>query len=771
MAGVSSWPRGAALGLLLGLAPLPAVGQEAAGEPTPLPSIPLPEVSPRAEETGRVLREVAALAARDPEIATLTEELPESRADLRHAESFTEEELAAGPTLDSLADLRVGWKVRVDALEGWQKVLGQRSVGLEEQSARLAESLELWNATREQARAAGAPAAVLERVDSTRTSLRETRAAVRERLAVILTLQDQVGQQREVATRALERVELERLNLRGRLLERERDPLWRAFASEAGEEPWWPAVRAALVDDYETVSRFARDRRDVLLAYLSLSLLVTLAALVVRRNSRHWAADDPRQRAVPLLRQPVASSILLAFVLAPLVLTNAPGAVWEMGLLLLLLPALVVLRELLPRDLHGTVYGLALLYTLDRGADLLSGLPLVARTLQLGESLAALGLLFWLIRPGRLRDLRHAIPLAGMLRLGTRLALVILVASVVANLLGWVQLAFLLAEGLLNSLYVGVVLYGAVRVAGMLAAVVIGGGTARRLRMVRRHSGLIERHIARGLGWLAGLAWLWITVGLFTLGETSVATLSSLLAAKLDLGGFARISLGATLAFAITLGVAVLISRLVRFVLAEEIYPRTHLDPGASHAASATLHYVLLALGLLFALGVAGVDLGRVTLLAGALGVGVGFGLQSVVNNFVSGLILLFERPIKIGDTVEVGTLLGDVTRIGIRSSTVRTFDGAEVIVPNANLVSEQVINWTLSDRQRRMDVVVGVRYGTDPERVLAILQQVAEAHPQVLRAPAPVALFRGFGDSSLDFLLRVWVARFDEWFVVQSDL
>ena len=181
--------------------------------------------------------------------------------------------------------------------------------------------------------------------------------------------------------------------------------------------------------------------------------------------------------------------------------------------------------------------------------------------------------------------------------------------------------------------------------------------------------------------------------------------------------------------------------------------------------------YFLLSVGFLFALGAAGVDLSRVTLLAGALGVGVGFGLQSVVNNFVSGLILLFERPVKIGHTIEVGTLLGEVTRIRLRSSTVRTFDGAEVIVPNANLVSDQVINWTLSDRQRRLDVAVGVRYGTDPERVLAILQQVAESHPQVLKAPVPVALFRGFGDSSLDFLLRVWVARFDEWFVVQSDL
>jgi small-conductance mechanosensitive channel len=122
-------------------------------------------------------------------------------------------------------------------------------------------------------------------------------------------------------------------------------------------------------------------------------------------------------------------------------------------------------------------------------------------------------------------------------------------------------------------------------------------------------------------------------------------------------------------------------------------------------------------------------------------------------------LILLYERPIQVGDTVEVGALTGEVRRIGIRSSTVRTFQGAEVIVPNANLISEQVVNWTLSDRQRRIEIPIGIAYGTDPQRVLAILTEVAKASPEVLQDPEPLALFRGFGDSSLNFELRVWTA------------
>jgi small-conductance mechanosensitive channel len=214
-----------------------------------------------------------------------------------------------------------------------------------------------------------------------------------------------------------------------------------------------------------------------------------------------------------------------------------------------------------------------------------------------------------------------------------------------------------------------------------------------------------------------------------------------------------------------------MLSRLIRFFLEEEAFPRMRLRRGVGNAISTLLHYIVLLLGFVFALSAAGMDFSRVVLFAGAFSVGIGFGLQTVVNNFVSGLILLFERPVQIGDTVEVGTLRGEVRRIGARSSTIRTFDGAEVIVPNANLISEPVVNWTLSDRRRRMDLEVGVAYGTDPETVLELLRGVGEAHQSVLETPAAEALFLEFGDSSLNFRLRVWISRYEEGFSIRSQL
>jgi small-conductance mechanosensitive channel len=175
--------------------------------------------------------------------------------------------------------------------------------------------------------------------------------------------------------------------------------------------------------------------------------------------------------------------------------------------------------------------------------------------------------------------------------------------------------------------------------------------------------------------------------------------------------------------------------------------------------------------GFFIGLAALGIDLTKITILAGAFGVGIGLGLQGVVNNLVSGLILLLERRVDVGDAVQIGGVEGQVQHLGMRASIIRTGQGAEVIVPNAVLVSQNVANWTLSDERRRVDVAVGVACGTRPDTVVEILLSVARAHKHILAEPAPVALLTGFGDTALRFELRAWTERFDLWELTQSEL
>lgn len=201
-------------------------------------------------------------------------------------------------------------------------------------------------------------------------------------------------------------------------------------------------------------------------------------------------------------------------------------------------------------------------------------------------------------------------------------------------------------------------------------------------------------------------------------------------------------------------------------LIQNKILVRYNVDVGVRQAISTIIRYVIVVIGLIVIVQSAGIDLSFLTVLAGALGVGIGFGLQNVTNNFVSGLVILFERPVKIGDRIELTnnageTINGDVINISARSSTILTNDNIAIIVPNSNLISNSVINWSYNDRKVRFNFSVGVHYKENPELIKKLLLQVAEENEGVLKSPPPDVLFDEFGDSSLDFILRVWTSRY----------
>jgi len=185
---------------------------------------------------------------------------------------------------------------------------------------------------------------------------------------------------------------------------------------------------------------------------------------------------------------------------------------------------------------------------------------------------------------------------------------------------------------------------------------------------------------------------------------------------------------------------------------------------GVSHAVGTIFRYVFVVVGLIIVFQATGIDLSAITVLIGALGVGIGFGLQNITNNFISGIIILFERPIKVGDRVELpelDNLTGDVVNISARSTTIITNDNIAILVPNSKFISDTVINWSYNDANVRFNIPVGVSYKEDPEVIRKILVDIAKSHPGVLNDPAPDVLFDEYGDSSLNFLLRIYTNEY----------
>ncbi|MDT8369337.1 MAG: mechanosensitive ion channel [Longimicrobiales bacterium] len=283
---------------------------------------------------------------------------------------------------------------------------------------------------------------------------------------------------------------------------------------------------------------------------------------------------------------------------------------------------------------------------------------------------------------------------------------------------------------------------------------------------VRRAGLLLAQRASRIVRFvLLGIAGL-VLLDIWGVSGSPITTWQRVMDAGFTVGSF-PVSVGRILLGAFIVYLTVAVSGLVRSLATtgldgrpsgEEGERPIHAGRGLADSITKLGQYAVVTLGVILALAVVGVKLQNFAIIAGALGIGVGFGLQNVVNNFASGLILLFERPVRVGDTVVVGDTWGTIQKIGLRSTRMLTLDESEMIVPNADLVSEKVINWTLTSPIARVFLPVGVAYGSPVAEVQEILREAAFAHPSVLKEPPPQALFMAFGDSSLDFELRLWV-------------
>ncbi|MCP3986417.1 MAG: mechanosensitive ion channel [bacterium] len=731
----------------------------------------LSEVTQEFETLARLKAEARVLVVTDPAIDSLREDVRAAGRDLVPARTELHNALADQPGRARTADIEQLWKARVQATAAWREVLGRRLGSLESTRAQLIDQRGRWEATLASTREEAAPAEVGAAVQAALEGLSESDQLVSNSVGRLFALQQELSGLEVGIEEALREIRAYREAQRASLLEAEAAPLW-ALDLAGGEQPLMEKAGLSAGSDFRAFLEWWRASHAPRGRVVGLVLGALLLTLALRARAQHWSPDDPRrERGRLLLRRPWSMALTAGLGVAALMNPAAPRPVVELMGLVLLLPALRVLSVAVPSRFHTALIGLAGFYVLDRVRGILEPLELLERWLLLFEMMAALGILFWLLRPKRLeKDEAWQLTSPFLLWAVTRLGVALLSLSIVGNALGYVDLSRVIGEGVFHSVYLGVVIVGVLQVARNFLAILVGSQGARAVRMIRIQPRRVERAVRRGMAWAAALGWVHLSLGLFAIREAVYGALVTGLTTPIVLGEV-ELRFGDPVLLIAVLWLAVQLSRLLRFVLQEEIFPRIRMQRGVPNALSTMLHYAVMLLALWIGFSAIGLEWDRLAIVIGALGVGIGFGLQNVVNNFVSGLILLFERPVQVGDTVQMGPVHGDVRRIGARSSTIRTWDGSEIIVPNADLVSQQVINWTLSDRRRRIDLEFGVAYGTDPEAVQAILQEAASQHPEVLETPAPSALFTGFGDSALLFELRAWVRDPDYWMPARSDI
>ncbi len=746
----------------------PAPTPPAAAQP-PAP-IPLPEVSTRAEELARLLRDTTDQLPTREQLNALKATLAERDAILQVKKKAVDTLLSGSPSAMEMREQETYWHAFSTEGAATRRQLLDWANAAQSAVQQLQVLQPQWTLTLEENKNTPDLGPTLDVIRDAVKSIQTTSSQAQELLRMIVNLQVIAANQHQLGLDVVDRLEDARARLKENVLQRDSLPLWQIFVRRQTEgTPDFFANTSARVIG---IKSFVRENSGVFALLAALLLLSVFGAYRLSARLRGiQPADEPQACALEIARHWLALGILppllIAFLLAPL----APLPLIGLAILLSFFSILVLLPPLIEPRFHLPLYCLVGVYVFNAVLVWVTLSASAKRELQFFGFLLAIVLFAYFLWPRRLAEREATGPRHGLLLFGARLALAVLTVSQVANLFGYYKLMLYLAVACIYSVFIALAIFAAQRVFSLLFLAALEAPSAERLALVRLHRATLARWIPRVMQWVGILVWLGATLDLLNVRTWVNERIAALLDFNI-VGGSGNITLGGVLGFWAILLFGFALSTSLRFLFREELLKRLHLRRGIPELISTTLHYLLLLLVFLFAVNAGGVTLNKFTVLTGALGVGVGFGLQNIINNFVSGLILQFERPIRVGDVVELDAgVTGTVTRIGIRSSTVQTFQGAEVIIPNASFISSNVTNWTLSEAKRRIELPVGVAYGTDAKLVKELMERPAVQHPDVLTAPQPAVFFKGFGDSALNFELQFWVMQESNTVRVKSEV
>jgi potassium efflux system protein len=725
-----------------------------ASDPGPV-AIAAGDIVDRAIATTTMLRSISTEIDGDYDIEAIRNQYSSYRSKLTTLHEETGHRLGKGGSAMMLEETKRKWLQVERHLNGWLQSLADSADEIDRQSTLIKTAKTQWELTRDGS-AADLPGELMKTIRDTIDAIGKTESQLRAKRDNILTLQARVGQLKADTINILDVQKQEIAQRRQAAFSLDSPPLWKIFSQQPAKASGTQAFSKALKEHWNTLRNHAEETSPSPVNQVIMFSLLLIAVMTLRNKVK--SLQDQQKSLAPelkLLNRPfaVASVIFLPFII--LLYPGAPPA-WSSLLGVALVAATL---RLLPRLIHPSKHTWAYLFAcvilLWQSLQVISvdspGYRLVLMLLSVMGVVLCLTIVRTASRMQRkLKKRSRYVTTAG--RIGAGLFIV----TLVANIIGSVSIADIITDGTLFAIFAALLLFVLVLVLESLMSAGLQTKTGHRFGFVRLQADSVHKTFSHLLRFLAFSFWGYIVLSGYLLIDPAITFVTRFLEADMSIGNFS-VSLADILIVSFVTWLSFKLSQFIEFVLNTDVFPHTQLPRGAPEAITSLTHYVVIVVGVLIAFSAAGFDLSRITIIIGALGVGIGFGLQNVVNNFVSGLILLFERPIKVGDVVEIDGTLGVVKNIAMRASIVRNYDGADIIVPNSDLVSTKVVNWTYKSDLRRSQVPIGVAYGTDPQQVIDLLLKVAKDNDGISTRLEPKVLFLEFGDSSLNFLLRFW--------------
>jgi small-conductance mechanosensitive channel len=659
-----------------------------------------------------------------------------------------------------------------DQIDGLMNRLSRVASELEEQILKLQVNKQRWTLTLDQGAADPALEARIERIESTIQRIDELSKDLQDDLVNVLGSQDNLNEKLTELEELLTSVREQKAVLDATIFKRDVPGFFKDLSSLGNKTliaSHWEGFKGSIRTDLTLLK--SGYIRSIITSFLMLLALLGFT-FWFKRNHRDWIAEDQfklSELQLIFINSPVASALFFMTLMIRFFLPDLPRTFYALNIFLMMIPMGILMVRVYGSKFRTWIIVLVLLTSVNLLYELAYHPGVMLRILLLGLCGAGIWLFSWVyLKKPYYPWIKHRFVYRSF-RVLVVTFLFMQVLAIIANLAGTFRLAEFFALIPLHITITAIAIQLATKLADTILYLILASNYVQRLNVVRAEFQVILRKLTWLVHFILLIVFISIALNILMINDLVYAWGRGVLSDGMKIGKV-EISLGSILVFIFVIWLSIMISRIISHILEKDVFTRVKAAKGIPGTVVLMLKIVLISGGFFLAAAASGMRLTNLSIVLGAFSVGIGFGLQNIFNNMVSGIILAFERPINVGDVVQVGELLGTVRSIGLRSSRVLSFDGAEVIVPNGNLISNEMINWTLSDSNRRMDLRVGVAYGTDPEKVLGIMEQIAGEHPRVGKKPAPKAYFIEFGDSSLNFRLLAW-ADLDNRLEVESEI
>jgi len=673
-------------------------------------------------------------------------------------------------TLRDLKVRKVEWSNYKTVLYEYQGIVKNRSEDLSFIINDLFNEIMKWELTKKELEGQFESKDISDGFDQNIEVLKETMKLAQSRSDKVFITQKKITDLVLIIDEEIANIELAELKRQKDYFVLDNDPIWKSGTSVGVAKDSLSLIN----NSTDLIAKGLKQNRQQFIGFFKLNIktaiiqfgfLIVFLILLIIANIK-WKKrvlsikTRLEEEAKIVLAHPILTTLSLGVLISAFFYDSMVPAYAEFHILIVLFGTVLLLPKLTTKKTIPFLWLIYLVYIINTFEAFIGLKSNLVRWLLIFDAM----ILIYALKLGRSLMFKNKAKFSQVIRISrfvSVLYIVLLSFSIFANIIGMVALSNFLSKAILVSMTFGVVTYLCVKVVTSLLVLFFKLRKASNIRTLTSMVNATHQRIQPLLNVLGFFFWLYFTLKGFELYNFIIEWFENLMAIEWLLGEM-TISLGGILAFVGIFVFALILAKMAAALFQDEWMVEV-LPRGVAPAISLVLRIVVVSLGLYAGLSAAGVDLSKLGFILGALGVGIGFGLQNVVLNFVSGLILAFERPINLGDAIEVDMEKGVVTNIGVRSSNIRTYSGAEVIIPNGDLISKKVINYTLSNRNRRSKIPMKTAPNADPEKMIELFNAIAKDNPKISAEPAPKTYFYGYGpEGNLNFALLYWTTFSD---------